>query len=52
MLAKLQVKIALEEIARLMPDVRLQDGADIDFRENLSFRVPLEVPVTWKKAAA
>ncbi|WP_449282751.1 cytochrome P450 [Leucobacter sp.] len=52
MLAKLQTKIALEEIARLMPDVRLQDGADIDFRENLSFRVPLEVPVTWKGAAA
>jgi hypothetical protein len=34
-----------------MPHVRLQDGADIGFRENLSFRVPLEVPVTWKEAA-
>ena len=51
MLAKLQTKIALEEIARLMPEVRLKDGADIGFRENLSFRVPLEVPVTWKAAA-
>ena len=51
MLAKLQAKIALEEIVRLMPHVRLQDGADIGFRENLSFRVPLEVPVTWKEAA-
>ena len=51
MLAKLQAKIALEEIARLMPGVRLQDGAQIGFRENLSFRVPLEVPVTWKDAA-
>lgn len=48
MLAKLQAKIAIEEIARLMPNVRLQEGADIDFRENLSFRVPLEVPVTWR----
>ncbi|CAG7611897.1 cytochrome P450 [Leucobacter soli] len=51
MLAKLQAKIALEEIVRLMPDVRLQEGSDIGFRENLSFRVPLEVPVTWKEAA-
>ena len=51
MLAKLQAKIALEEIARHMPGVRLRDGADIGFRENLSFRVPLEVPVTWKEMA-
>ncbi len=51
MLAKLQARIVLEEIARLMPGVRLQEGADIGFRENLSFRVPLEVPVTWKEAA-
>ena len=50
MLAKLQAKVALEEIARIMPEVRLQEGADIGFRENLSFRVPLEVPVTWKEA--
>lgn len=48
MLAKLQAKIAIEETARLLPNVRLQDGADINFRENLSFRVPLEVPVTWR----
>ena len=52
MLAKLQAKIALEEIVRIMPDVRLQEGADIGFRENLSFRVPLEVPVTWEEQAA
>ncbi|NLB47692.1 MAG: cytochrome P450 [Microbacteriaceae bacterium] len=51
MLAKLQAKIALEEIVRLMPNVQLQDGVDIGFRDNLSFRVPLEVPVKWKVAA-
>ena len=51
MLAKLQAKIAIEEIVRLLPGVRLQDGAEIGFRENLSFRVPLAVPVTWKEAA-
>lgn len=52
MLAKLQTKIALEEILRAMPTLRLAEGADIGFRENLSFRVPLEVPVTWQRAAA
>lgn len=49
MLAKLQAKIVLEEVARLIPDVRLQPGVDIDFRDNLSFRVPLAVPVEWEE---
>lgn len=52
MLAKLQAKIVLEEVSRLMPQVRLQAGVDIDFRDNLSFRVPLEVPVEWGEVAA
>lgn len=49
MLAKLQAKICLEEAARLIPSLRLAGGpgTDIDFRENLSFRVPTSVPVTW-----
>lgn len=47
MLAKLQAKICLEEATRLIPSLRLADDADIDFRENLSFRVPKTVPVTW-----
>ena len=47
MLAKLQAKICLEEATRLLPTLRLSDDADIDFRENLSFRVPTSVPVTW-----
>lgn len=47
MLAKLQAKICLEEATRLIPTLRLAEGADIDFRENLSFRVPVSVPVTW-----
>lgn len=48
MLAKLQAKIALEETLQSVPSLRLTDDADIDFRENLSFRVPLSVPVTWE----
>jgi cytochrome P450 len=48
MLAKLQAKIALEEVARLAPNLKLQDPEDIAFRENLSFRVPETVPVSWE----
>lgn len=47
MLAKLQAKICLEEAVKLEPTLRLADDADITFRENLSFRVPETVPVTW-----
>ena len=48
MLAKLQTRIALEEVARLAPHLSLLDGAAIRFRDNLSFRVPIAVPVTWE----
>lgn len=48
MLAKLQAKIALEEITRLLPTLSLTDPDSITFRENLSFRVPESVPVAWK----
>lgn len=51
MLAKLQAKIALEELARLAPDLRLIGEEPISFRENLSFRVPNDVPVTWGEKA-
>ncbi|WP_138998669.1 cytochrome P450 [Rhodococcus zopfii] len=50
MLAKLQTRIALEELVRLVPDLRLRPGTSIAFRENLSFRVPQDVPVTWGDA--
>ena len=43
----LQARIALEEVARLAPDLRLAEDADIHFGDNLSFRAPVEVPVTW-----
>src|SRR5699024_3139870 len=47
MLAKLQAKICLEEVTRLVPTLELVDDSPISFRENLSFRVPTSVPVTW-----
>lgn len=48
MLAKLQNRIMLEETIAAVPSLRLVEGADIDFRENISFRVPTSVPVTWE----
>ncbi|MDH6532023.1 cytochrome P450 [Aurantimicrobium minutum] len=47
LLAKLQGKVVLEEITKKMPTLRLMPGADINFIENLSFRVPTSVPVEW-----
>ncbi|MEO2129689.1 MAG: cytochrome P450 [Microbacterium sp.] len=48
MLAKLQDRIVLEETIARVPSLRLADDAQIGFRENLSFRVPTSVPVTWE----
>ena len=49
LLAKLQGKVALEEITKKIPTLRLMPGADINFIENISFRVPTSVPVEWTK---
>lgn len=49
MLAKLQARIAIEEVARLAPRLRLADGESIEFGDNLSFRAPVSVPVTWER---
>ncbi|WP_193314902.1 cytochrome P450 [Georgenia thermotolerans] len=48
MLAKLQARIVLEQVAAKAPHLTLADPDGIDFRENLSFRVPVAVPVTWE----
>ena len=48
MLAKLQDRLVLEEAVAAVPSLRLAEGADIGFRENVSFRVPTSVPVTWE----
>ncbi|PRB70345.1 cytochrome P450 [Arthrobacter sp. MYb213] len=46
MLAKLQAKIALEELTSALPDLQLVDAQSIPFRKNLSFRVPEQINVT------
>lgn len=52
MLAKLQAKIALEELTTRLPSLELIDGEGIEFRKNLSFRVPEFVNVSWKESQA
>ncbi|MEY2945651.1 MAG: Cytochrome [Actinomycetota bacterium] len=52
MLAKLQTRVALEEITKNVPSLRLKPGSQISFGENLSFRVPTAVPVEWDVAVA
>ena len=47
MLGKLQTRVALEELSKKLPGLKLKDGVNIEFGDNLSFRVPLTVPVTW-----
>ena len=47
LLAKLQARVALEEITAKMPTLRMMPGAHINFHDNLSFRVPTAVPVEW-----
>lgn len=49
MLAKLQTKIALEELSSAIPSLELNEPEDIPFRENLSFRVPHHVHVSWNE---
>jgi cytochrome P450 len=48
MLAKMQDKIVLEETIKAVPDLRIISPEAIVFGENLSFRAPTSVPVTWE----
>jgi cytochrome P450 len=47
LLARLQAKIVLEELARRMPDLRLAPDLKLVFPPNVSFRGPLSLPVVW-----
>lgn len=47
MLAKLQTRIVIEEVARLAPNLKLA-ASHLEFGKNLSFRAPVAVPVTWE----
>jgi cytochrome P450 len=49
-LARMQVKVVLEELTRLAPGLKLR-GEPASFRKNISFRAPAAVPVTWAARA-
>jgi cytochrome P450 len=49
-LAKIEFVIALEELARRMPGLRLKPGQKFEFARNSSFRVPTALRVEWKAA--
>jgi len=46
-LARLQVRLVLEEVSSRLPSLRLADGAPLQFAPNVSFRGPLSLPVEW-----
>jgi cytochrome P450 len=46
-LARLNLRVALEELLRRLDDIRLQDGADIRYHAGLT-RSPLAVPIAFR----
>jgi len=47
LLAKLQTRVALEQLIEKLPSLKLAKDVEVHFGDNLSFRVPEAVPVTW-----
>jgi cytochrome P450 len=45
-LARLNLRVALEELIRRLGDIRMQDGADIEYHAGLT-RSPLTLPITF-----
>lgn len=46
-LAKLEFKIVLEELTRLVPNMKLKENQEFKFAENTSFRAPVALEVEW-----
>jgi cytochrome P450 len=46
-LAKTEFQIALRELTRRLPSLRLAEGQTYDFARNTSFRVPTALHVEW-----
>jgi cytochrome P450 len=46
-LARMNLRIALEELLPRLHDLRLQDGADIEYHSTFN-RAPLSVPITFR----
>jgi len=50
-LAKIELGIALEELTRRLPGLRLKAGQSFDFARNTSFRTPTALHVEWDKSS-
>jgi cytochrome P450 len=46
-LARLEVRIVLEEVSRRLPSLRLVENAKLDFPASISMRGPATLPVVW-----
>lgn len=46
-LAKLEFKTVLEELTRLVPNMKLKENQEFKFAENTSFRAPVALEVEW-----
>tara|TARA_R110000744_G_scaffold165320_1_gene282427 strand:+ start:4391 stop:5623 length:1233 start_codon:yes stop_codon:yes gene_type:complete len=46
-LAKLEFKTVLEELTRLVPNMKLKENQEFKFAENTSFRAPVALQVEW-----
>ena len=46
-LARLEMAILLETLARELPGLRLADGQELEYTRNISFRGPVALRVTW-----
>ena len=46
-LARLQVRIVLEELTAALPGLSLDEAEPYEFAPNISFRGPLSLPATW-----
>lgn len=51
-LAKIEFGIALEELTRRLPSLRLQPNQRFEFARNTSFRVPTALHVAWDRVPA
>lgn len=47
-LARLQAKVAIEEVSARFPGMRLSPDVTLEFPPNVSFRGPLSLPVLWE----
>ena len=46
-LARLEVRVVLEEVSRRLPNLQLAPDVHYEYPKNISLRGPLSLPVTW-----